>query len=491
MNIKKKGSLLKHIDFICIDIILLQISYALANLWYKSTFSKQISMSVYRTQSLIFLLCQVLIILSTNPYKNILKRDKYAEIKSLTFQLLMTMIFSIFVLYLLKVTGRTSRLTTIATWMIFFAIDLIFRYIWKRILRQYYIHSPNSMRAAVVITDRHYAKVIVDNLYANPLSSLRLTGLFIPDYDKKTDADLEYRNVKVLGGIAELHDYVIHQWCDEVFIYLPGQQELRNDLIDGMERIGIPVHRVMAKLTARENGGPAPTIQKYGNYAVATYKAREVQGIQLFLKRVLDILGGIVGCIITFFLIIFIGPAIYIKSPGPIFFAQKRVGHNGKVFRMYKFRSMYMDAEERKAELMKQNKIKDGMMFKMDDDPRIIGSEKKDKNGKPKGIGNFIRNTSLDEFPQFFNVLKGDMSLVGTRPPTLDEWSKYTESHRKRLSIRPGITGLWQISGRSSITDFDEVVRLDSQYIDTWTILKDIKIILMTISKVLKRDGAE
>lgn len=101
------------------------------------------------------------------------------------------------------------------------------------------------------------------------------------------------------------------------------------------------------------------------------------------------------------------------KSPGPIFFSQKRVGKNGKIFKMYKFRSMYMDAEKRKAELMAQNKIQDGMMFKIEDDPRIIGSEKKDKNGKSRGIGNFIRATSLDEFPQFFNVLKGDMSLVG------------------------------------------------------------------------------
>lgn len=150
-----------------------------------------------------------------------------------------------------------------------------------------------------------------------------------------------------------------------------------------------------------------------------------------------------------------------------------------------------MDAEERKAELMKMNKVADGMMFKMEDDPRIIGSEKKGPDGKPKGIGNFIRNTSLDEFPQFFNVLKGDMSLVGTRPPTLDEWSKYSEHHRKRLSMRPGITGLWQISGRSDITDFEQVVELDARYIDTWTVWMDLQILVQTVGKVLKREGAE
>lgn len=120
-------------------------------------------------------------------------------------------------------------------------------------------------------------------------------------------------------------------------------------------------------------------------------------------------------------------------------------------------------------------------MFKMDYDPRIIGSEKKDKNGNPKGIGNFIRKTSLDEFPQFWNVLKGDMSLVGTRPPTVDEWEKYELHHRSRMSTKPGITGMWQVSGRSDIIDFEEVVRLDTEYIEHWTIGLDIKILIKTV----------
>ena len=145
---------------------------------------------------------------------------------------------------------------------------------------------------------------------------------------------------------------------------------------------------------------------------------------------------------------------------------------------------MYLDAEERKAELMAQNKVKDGMMFKMENDPRIIGGE----NGK--GIGNFIRKTSIDEFPQFLNVLKGDMSLVGTRPPTLDEWEKYELHHRARLAIKPGLTGMWQVSGRSDITDFEEVVKLDTKYIMNWSLGKDIKILLKTVWVVLKKKGS-
>lgn len=162
----------------------------------------------------------------------------------------------------------------------------------------------------------------------------------------------------------------------------------------------------------------------------------------------------------------------------PAIFVQKRVGKNGRIFNFYKFRSMYIDAEKRKKELMAQNQMQGGM-FKMDNDPRITP------------IGRFIRKTSLDELPQFYNVLVGDMSLVGTRPPTVDEFEKYTPSQKRRLNFKPGITGLWQVSGRSNITDFDEVVKLDVEYIDNWSIWSDIKILLKTIFVVFKKEGSK
>ena len=194
------------------------------------------------------------------------------------------------------------------------------------------------------------------------------------------------------------------------------------------------------------------------------------------LKRLMDIAGGLVGCLITGILFIFVAPAIYIASPGPIFFAQERVGKNGKRFKMYKFRSMYMDAEERKAELMKDNKLGDEKMFKLDFDPRVIGNKILPDGTHKTGIGDFIRRTSIDEFPQFFNVLKGDMSIIGTRPPLISETEIFIElHHRARLAIKPGITGMWQVSGRSDITDFEEVVRLDKEYITNWNIGLDIK----------------
>lgn len=197
-------------------------------------------------------------------------------------------------------------------------------------------------------------------------------------------------------------------------------------------------------------------------------------------KRLFDIVGGIVGCIVTAVLFIFVAPAICIRSPGPVFFSQERIGRGGKPFRIYKFRSMYPDAEQRKNELMEKNKSADGLTFKVDDDPRII-----------RGVGSFLRRSSIDEFPQFYNVLKGDMSLVGTRPPLREEWEKYDVHHRARLTVKPGITGLWQISGRSEITDFEEIVRLDREYIDNWNLKLDIKILLKTVVVVLTGRGAE
>lgn len=189
------------------------------------------------------------------------------------------------------------------------------------------------------------------------------------------------------------------------------------------------------------------------------------------------------------FVIAIVGPKIKKESPGPILFKQTRIGQNGKRFKFYKIRSMYMDAEDRKKELMKQNRVSDGMMFKMDFDPRIIGNKIVD--GKQvAGIGEKIRSSSLDEFPQFFNVLKGDMSLVGTRPPTEDEWEKYKYHHRARLATKPGLTGMWQVNGRSGITDFEEVVKLDTEYINNWSIGLDLRILLKTVKTVLKKEGA-
>ena len=277
-------------------------------------------------------------------------------------------------------------------------------------------------------------------------------------------------------------------WLDDVFLLLEENSEYPKDLIQDFLVMGVTVHTSLSVLD--DFAFSTTDVQELGEYKVISNSIKFVTTRASVIKRIIDIMAGLAGVFATGLIFLFVAPIIYIKSPGPIFFSQNRIGQNGRVFKIYKFRSMYMDAEKRKAELMEKNKIEGGLMFKMDDDPRIIGSEKKGRDGKPKGIGNFIRNTSLDEFPQFFNVLKGDMSLIGTRPPTLDEWNQYDLHHRIRMSAKPGITGMWQVSGRSEITDFEQVVALDQYYIEHWSLWLDIKILVKTVQVVLKHEGA-
>ena len=273
-----------------------------------------------------------------------------------------------------------------------------------------------------------------------------------------------------------------------MFIPPCDESDYPGELAGIFMEMGIAVHTGIMQSRSLPTG--CQQVEKMGNYMVITTSMNYADSSKLFVKRLMDIAGGLVGCLATLLITIVVGPLIYISSPGPIFFAQERIGRNGRKFKMYKFRSMYMDAEERKKELMAQNKISDGLMFKMDFDPRIIGNKVLPDGTRKTGIGQFIRKTSLDEFPQFFNILKGDMSLVGTRPPTVDEWEQYEPHHRARMAFRPGLTGLWQVSGRSNITDFEEVVKLDTKYIDEWSLGVDLKILVETVRSVLGNDGA-
>ena len=193
-------------------------------------------------------------------------------------------------------------------------------------------------------------------------------------------------------------------------------------------------------------------------------------------KRAIDIIGAGSGLLLLSPVIVIVACAIKFTSKGPIFFSQKRVGKNGELFDMYKFRSMVVNAEELKEKLAHQNEMS-GPMFKMKDDPRITK------------VGKFIRKTSIDELPQFINVLKGDMSLVGTRPPTVAEFKQYQGHHKRRLSMKPGITGMWQAYGRKTVSDFEEIVKMDLDYIDNWSIMLDIKILFKTVQSVLTTGG--
>ncbi len=306
-------------------------------------------------------------------------------------------------------------------------------YVIRKYWRRFYYKLKGSHKILLITATSRIDKVLERLLLSND-SGGELVAVSVLDRP-------EFRHEKVrVVAEKDLMAYATHEVVDEVFINLPSEKYDIGEFVSQFETMGIDV---TVNLNAFDlNFAGNKRIREVAGLNVVTFSTNFYKPSHVTAKRVIDICGSLVGLLICGLVAIVLVPLIR-KDGGPAIFAQKRVGKNGRYFKFYKFRSMYVDAEERKKELMAQNTMKGGM-FKMDNDPRITP------------IGRFIRKTSLDELPQFYNVLKGDMSLVGTRPPTVDEYEQYTPEQKRRLSFKPGITGLWQVSGRSEITDFDE-----------------------------------
>lgn len=476
---KSPNGWLKHFDFMVIDLVCLELSFILGCYIHQGSgiiFSNRL----YKSMFLILVLLQASVVFFFETLKNVLKRGYFKEFSATFKQTVMVTALLALYLFLMKMGTTYSRMILTYMAVLYFFSSYITRTLWKAFLETRR-EGDAGRRSLIIVSTTSMKNQVVHNIKNNNYQGFRLAGVAF------LDEDMEGQNVEgipVVANFGNVLEYIRREWVDEVFVNLPHGEPLCDELIEKLVEMGVTVH---LKLPILSNVSPEKQfVERLGSYTVLTTSINTVSTRQLFFKRAMDICGGLVGCILTVIIFIFVAPAIYAASPGPIFFSQVRVGKNGKRFKMYKFRSMYMDAEERKAELMAENRVSDGLMFKLDYDPRIIGSEK----GEGKGIGNFIRKTSLDEFPQFWNVLKGDMSLVGTRPPLIDEWEKYELHHRARLAIKPGLTGMWQVSGRSEITDFEEVVKLDTQYIENWSIGLDIRLLLKTVAVVLEKKGS-
>ena len=326
----------------------------------------------------------------------------------------------------------------------------------------------------------------------------RLTPALQPDWSRRVvgvslleapPAAISTRvcGVEVKATFDDFMDWIRREALDEVYVDVPMDSgESFIPYLDEMESMGLTVHFRLPLLDRIEEAccdetSAARLSRSLGRCAggnIVTMGTVELQLRDQIAKRCMDVVGAVIGCIISIPIIAVVAIPLKLESPGPLFFKQKRVGRNGRYFYIHKLRSMYVDAEARKKELMAQNEM-NGLMFKMEDDPRVTK------------VGKFIRRTSIDELPQFFDVLRGDMSLVGTRPPTVDEYKQYESHHKRRLSMKPGITGLWQVSGRSNIEDFEEVVKLDVAYIDNWSLWGDVKILFKTIYVVFAGKGAK
>ena len=402
--------------------------------------------------------------------RNLFARGYLIELKEVIVYNIYLLCGLVLIAFFWKKLETTSRLLTSYFFCFNIVIMYLSRVLVKVLLRRMYNDDPKKTKGILMVVEKGQ-EALLDTFRSG--LTYNVIGTLIVDRDQVTGT---VDGNKISCTLDKLVNTVVTYQIDDVVFKLPGQgQKALFELITDFEDMGANCHYALDVPTgARGNA----TMEMFGEMFMATYTLRTQSTWQLVLKRVMDICGAVVGLILCGIISIFLVPAIKLDSPGPAIFSQIRIGKNGRRFKFYKFRSMYVDAEERKKELMKNNEM-DGLMFKMEDDPRITK------------VGKFIRKTSLDEFPQFWNVLVGDMSLVGTRPPTEDEFNKYNGHYKRRLMMTPGITGLWQVSGRSSITDFDEVVKLDLEYIDNWSLLGDIKILFKTVISVIKRDGAE
>lgn len=429
------------------------------------------------------LLCSVLFMLHIavfyflKPYEGFFTRGRYKELFFSVKYNVILIAGGVLLGFGMKTEVFTSRLVmgyffVINTILIWFVHILIRN--WRCVVRGRTEKGKNLL----IVSTAAQVRLIIENFWKSKETLWNIVGIVILDGE---EADLSWTDQQIPQIACEEEAYLefaTSHVVDEVFIHadmIQQREAFLKKMILEFEKMGLVVSLNLDLFDIGLSG--EKRIHRMEQYHVIAYTSRLFDYRMVLMKRLMDVAGALVGLAITIPVGIVLAPFLLLESPGPLIFKQSRVGFNGRIFDFYKFRSMYADAEERKKELMKNNEM-NGLMFKMEHDPRVTK------------VGAFIRKTSIDELPQFWNVLKGDMSLVGTRPPTVDEYEKYSYYQKRRISFRPGITGLWQISGRSDIKDFDEVVRLDLEYIDKWSLALDVKIILKTIGVVFKGRGA-
>lgn len=471
----------KHLDFIVWDCLSVIASFFAAHLLCHGSANPFMN-SVNGEMLSVFVMIDFLLILFMDSMKDVLKRGVLKELGATLRQTVGLLLCSVAYMYVFKLSESYSRIAFFLMAAFYLVISFGTRLAWKKLIRR---NMENGSSALLILASEATAPKIIDEIQTNNFAHHKIVGLVVHDAYK---VGKTVENVPVVATYDTVVDYVVKNWVDEVLISLNPYEEFPGGIVDELTLMGVTVHLTMDKYASKV--GARQTVGHVGGMVVLTSAINYMTPRQYFVKRAIDILGGLAGCVITGILYLFLAPAIKKESPGPVFFTQERVGRNGKPFKIYKFRSMYLDAEARKQEVLAQNRRNDNLMFKMDFDPRVIGNKIDENGNQVTGIGEFIRKYSLDEFPQFYNVLKGDMSMIGTRPPLMDEYAEYSAHHKARLAAKPGITGMWQVSGRSNVLDFEEVVKLDTQYINNWSLALDIKIIFKTIAVVLKKEGS-
>ena len=467
-----KNRILELYCLLAIDLVTIVLSYVFAVLLRFRSFDYLPNIELHYFICLCCMFFSVVLSIMLDWNRNFIKRGYFVEfITLLKYNVIMIFMVSSF-LFLMKQAEFFSRLLFGFFFVFNLVFSMIFHSIFKKLLREY-LKSEHSKIEVLIVTESHNASSILNTLKISLPVNYHIRGVAF--LEQESDFE-EIEGIPVVASRDILMEVARQLPLDEVFLYTTDEAPaMISEMIKDFESMGVLCHYSL-NITASSVG--ESSIGKFGQYTVVTYSINFIDYQRRMIKRLIDIIGGLAGTLLMLILTPFIAVAIKMESKGPVFFEQIRIGKNGRRFKIYKFRSMYQDAEERKKDLMNQNEV-DGLMFKIKNDPRITK------------VGRFIRKTSLDEFPQFFNVLKGDMSLVGTRPPTVDEFENYSLYYRRRLSMTPGLTGMWQVSGRSHIDNFDEVVKLDLQYIDEWSLSLDIKILIRTVWVVFTGKGSE
>lgn len=455
------------------DLVAIGVSFVLATYIRFGNFRDMGDKGIHFQVCLVLLLFCTIYTFFIDWNRNFLKRSIKKELYEIAKYHVIMMLVVQMVMYFLKWADVFSRLVMIYFPIINIALTFLLHFMIKKAMQLHY-RSELSRIKVLVITHREMADEVLERLQDTLEINYQIVGIACPGAGTGKGGEIDGIPVMIVGD--NFMENVTLMALDEVFIYAPElKQKQIQRILNGFDVMGVDCHYCI-ELPGTQPG--RSKIDSFGGYSVITYTRFQSSYKRLLIKRVMDIVGGLVGLFITMVFFPFVALAIKLDSPGPVMFSQIRIGRNGRRFKIYKFRSMYIDAEERKKELEAQNEIQ-GLMFKIENDPRITR------------VGKFIRKTSIDELPQFYNVVKGDMSLVGTRPPTADEFEKYNQYYRRRISMTPGLTGLWQVSGRSDIEDFDDVVKYDLEYIDSWSLTLDIKILLRTVWVVLAGRGSK
>ena len=472
-NIRRKNKMIETYSILLIDMVCVLVSYYLSLFIRFDLISKEAYPRDYHSMvgAYILILC-LMYTLFLDGNRWFFDRNNLRELYYTIRYTGILVVGLVVVLYLTQQAYEFSRLVYLIFAVTNTVITFVAHVVYKRFMLDYYRKSVNNTKM-LVLTKETTAQEVLETLQQEKTWDYDITAVALYDVDMQGD---EIAGVPVVASMEDVYDVVCQMMVDEVFISLPGVPvtEIR-EMVQRFEEMGLVCH-YRVDLFSKAN--PNTYVQQLAGYSVISFTLQSMDSRRMLIKRLMDIVGSLIGCVLTLLITPFVALAIKIDSPGPVFFSQTRIGKNGRRFKIWKFRSMYIDAEERKKELEAQNEIK-GLMFKMEDDPRITK------------VGKFIRKTSIDETPQFLNILLGDMSLVGTRPPTEDEFEQYNGYYRRRMSITPGLTGMWQVSGRSDIQDFEEIVKLDLEYIDNWSLLLDIKILFKTVFIVLGRKGSK